>query len=45
MEREKEVGINQKIVPLKTFVDRKGWKVSLFNGLYVVRLLALIWVI
>lgn len=35
MEKEKEVGIQQKIIPLKTLVDREGWKVSLLKGMYV----------
>jgi hypothetical protein len=45
MEREKEVGIYQKIVPPKTLVNREVWKVSLLRGMYVARLLALIQII
>jgi len=41
-EREKEVAIFKKIVPLEAFVDWEGWKVSLLKGMYVARLLTLI---
>jgi hypothetical protein len=44
-EREKEAAIYQEITPLKTLINRKGWKVSLLNGMYAIRLLALIQVI
>ncbi len=44
-ERENEVAIYWKIAPLKALVDREGWKVSLFKGIYVVRLSALIQII
>jgi hypothetical protein len=38
-EKENEEGnIYQKIVPSKVLVDQKGWKVSLFKGMYVARL-------
>ncbi len=33
------------IVPIKALVNQKGWKVSLFKGMYDVRILALIQVI
>jgi hypothetical protein len=41
-EREKEGAIYWKIAPLKALVDREGWKVSLFKGIYVARLSTLI---
>ncbi len=44
-EREKDVAIYRKITPLEALINRKGWKVSLLNGMYATRLLALIQVI
>lgn len=34
-EREKDVAIYRKITPLEALINRKGWKVSLLNGMYV----------
>jgi hypothetical protein len=41
-EREKEVTIYRKIASLEALIDWEGWKVSLFKGMYVAKLLALI---
>jgi len=44
-EKEKEAIIYRKIISLEVLVNREGWKVSLFKGMYAVKLLALIQVI
>jgi hypothetical protein len=44
-EKENKVVVYHKITPPKALVDQEGWKVSLLNGMYAARLLALIQVI
>jgi hypothetical protein len=44
-EREKEAAIYRKITLLKALINRERWEVSLLNGMYATRLLALIQVI
>jgi len=41
--KEREATIYQKITSPKALVNRDGWKVSLFKGMYVVRLIHVIW--
>jgi hypothetical protein len=39
--KQKELNL-QKIAPPKVLVDSEGWKVSMFKGMYITRMLALI---